>query len=58
MSSTSNKKRTLRLCRPEPEISFSIAEDVHSDPGEDVFQPSLVCNYEANFYSKHRRSCS
>jgi Xaa-Pro dipeptidase len=24
--------------------------DVHSDPGEDVFEPGLVCNYEANFY--------
>ncbi len=24
--------------------------DVHSDPGEDVFEPGMVCNYEANFY--------
>ena len=24
--------------------------DVHSDPGEDVFQAGMVCNYEANFY--------
>ena len=24
--------------------------DVHSDPGNDVFDPGLACNYEANFY--------
>ena len=24
--------------------------DVHSDPGDEVFEPGMVCNYEANFY--------
>jgi len=24
--------------------------DVHSDPGDDTFDPGLACNYEANFY--------
>ena len=24
--------------------------DVHSDPGDDVFEAGMVCNYEANFY--------
>ncbi|MDH3688360.1 MAG: Xaa-Pro peptidase family protein, partial [Gammaproteobacteria bacterium] len=24
--------------------------DVHTDPGDEVFEPGMVCNYEANFY--------
>ena len=24
--------------------------DVHSDPGDDIFEVGMVCNYEANFY--------
>jgi Xaa-Pro dipeptidase len=24
--------------------------DVHSDPGDEKFEPGMVCNYEANFY--------
>ena len=24
--------------------------DVHTDPGDDAFDPGLACNYEANFY--------
>lgn len=32
--------------------------DVHSDPGDDAFDPGLACNYEANFYLPERAGMS